>query len=119
MEIYHQWLESCRQCGIPAISTDTAARLMSVLLENGNNEAMTHDNKFLADVEYIQKRFHIEGGETPDKEFQILLKKYVKELKDFYEANKHLRFSKEKGLKAVVPEWAVKLFKDRYNMSLI
>ena len=70
------------------------------------------------DYQAISKKLREERGMTV-KEFQILLKKYVKELKDFYEANKHLRFSKEKGLKAVVPEWAVKLFKERYNMSLI
>lgn len=34
--VYAQWLESCRQADIPAISTDTAARLMAVLHEYGN-----------------------------------------------------------------------------------
>ena len=34
--VYAQWLESCLNADIPAISTDTAARLMAVLHEYGN-----------------------------------------------------------------------------------
>lgn len=45
--IYRQWLESCKQMGIPAISTDMAARLMAVLYEYGNNEGLTLSQKFL------------------------------------------------------------------------
>ena len=51
MKIYRQWLQSCQQVNIPAISTDTAARLMAVLHEYGNNEGFTYNQKFLADKE--------------------------------------------------------------------
>lgn len=37
---YKRWLESFRQIGIPAISTDTSARILAVVYSLGNNEQM-------------------------------------------------------------------------------
>ena len=119
-EFYKQWLEACREVDIPAITTDTAARIMAVLMENGNNEAMTHDRKFLDDVAYIQQRFHIHDMGVADGEFATLLRKYIKELQDYYEAHKEERIPDQgKGIKPVVPQWAKDLFLQRYNMKLI
>lgn len=57
MNTYCKWLESCKQVNLPAITTDTAARLMAVLYEYGNNEGFTLSQKFLAEKDYIQDRF--------------------------------------------------------------
>jgi hypothetical protein len=119
MKIYQQWLESCRKVNIPAISTDTAARLMAVLMEYGNNEGFTYNQKFLADKEYIQHRFGLIEMRTPEAHFHSLLKKYVKELQNYQEAHKLDETDKEHPYRNMAPDWAPQLLKDRYNMKFI
>lgn len=58
--------------------------------------------KCRAELEYIQKRFHIDGGEVPDSEIIEPLKEYIAELEKATE----------------VPKWAEKIFKDRYGIKL-
>ena len=80
--------------GIPAVTTDTAARVLAVLyVFGGEHEEMTLNVKFTQEVKYIQKQFHIEGGEVPDETFVLTLQHYVKELEKQNEP----------------PEWAVNL----------
>lgn len=118
METYKKWLESCLLCGIPAISTDTSARLMAVLYEYGNNEGFTYNQKFLADKEYIQERFGLKEMRTPEPKFHVLLKEYIKELQDYQETHKGEEVG-AKGYKPLAPDWAPNLLKERYNMSFI
>lgn len=96
-------------CGLPIISADTSARIMAVLYVHGNNEFMVHSPKFNVEREYIQKRFGIEGGVKPSAEIIILIKKYVKELEDYERDNPTHKY----------PQWAIKLFEDRYGFKLI
>lgn len=119
MKLYEQWMESCRQADLPAISTDTAARLMAVLHEYGNNEGFTHDKKFLADVKYIQKRFDLQAMGPPDPEFRRLLRHYLKELQDYQAAHKDDAPDPSNPLAPLAPEWAPRLLKERYNMKFI
>ena len=111
-----QWNDACLSIGIPALTTDTCARIMAVLLVHGNNEAFTHNMHFVADAEYIQKRFHLYGTGIVPAEFAELLRKYEKELEEYNELHKNEAegcvFSDAK------PEWAVKLFKDMYNINI-
>lgn len=93
---------------IPIISTDNAARLMAVLYVHGNNEFMTHCEKFNIEREYIQKRFHLQGSEIPDAEFARLLKGYVYQLEKW----------EKQHPKEPYAEWAVKLYEDRYGIRL-
>lgn len=95
--------------GLPIISTDTSARILAVTYVHGNNEFMCSSPKFKVETGYIQKRFHIEGGETPDAEIVRLIQQYVSELELFEKRN-----PKEK-----YPEWAMSLFKQRYGFKLI
>ena len=71
---------------------------------------------FVSDAEYIQKRFHLYGTGVVPSEFSILLKKYEQELEEYNELHKNEAegciFSDAK------PEWAVKLFKDMYNINI-
>ena len=53
----HQWNEACLQLGLPSLTIDTSAKIMAVLYQYGNNEAMVFNYHFVADCEYIQKRF--------------------------------------------------------------
>ena len=105
----YQWNEACLQLGLPSLTIDTSAKIMAVLYQYGNNEAMVFNHHFVADCEYIQKRFHIQGGETPDAEF---VAKYNKWLSDILEYEKN-----HPGTDDIVP-WAVKLFKDMYDIKL-
>lgn len=102
------WNEICLNADIPAITTDTAARLMAVLMYHGNNEELTHNTKFMADCEYIQKKFHIFGGELVDSEFSSKLIEYSKELEEYEKSN---------GDNSKT-QWAKDLFKDMYDIVI-
>ena len=97
-----QWNEACLQVGIPALTLPTCARIMAILYHYGNNEALVLSPHFRADCDYIQKRYHIDGGETPDADF-------VKELQ---EVNEQLEGKPEP------PQWAVDLMKGMYNIQI-
>ena len=119
MKIYQQWLESCREAGLPAISADTAARLMAILHEYGNNEGFTYNQKFLADKEYIQDRFGLREMCVPDPKFCGLLKRYIKELQVYQNVHRDDERSKDHPHRHMAPDWAPQLLKERYNMKFI
>ena len=111
------WNEACLQCGLPAISLDTSARIMAVLhVESGCTTAVTHSPKLRADLKYIQRRFGIEGGATPDAAFVRSFRRYVSEIKA------HQRQSKGRTALTLAeqawPEWARQLYMDHYNVNL-
>ena len=102
-QLQRDWLNACMAADIPAVTTDTAAKVLSVLyVFGGEHEEMTLNVKFTQEVKYIQQRFHIEGGEIPDKKFVLAFQHYTKELE------KHNN----------PPEWAINLYKDRYGIKL-
>lgn len=112
------WNTACLQMGIPAIRTDTCARIMAVLYMYGNNEYMVYNKTFLADVRYIQDRFGLHGAGTLQHDFAVLLKQYVKELEDYEE--RHKEDAADGALfKSHIPAWASKLFDERYGIKLI
>lgn len=100
-----QWNEACLQVGLESISVQKSAKIMAVLMVLGNNEAMVMNQHFVADCEYIQKRFHINGGETPDATFAEYLKEYVADLQ-------------EADRQEFIPQWAEKLFMEDYEIKL-
>lgn len=101
--------ESALKVGLPIISMDNSARILAVLYVHGNNEFMVHSDKFNVERDYIQKRFKIEGGEKPDPIIIPRLKQYIKELEAFEKEYPDQRY----------PEWADKLFRERYGFRLI
>lgn len=101
--------DTALQAGIPIISLDTSARILAVLYVHGNNEFMVHSDKFHVEINYIQKRFRIEGGDSPDRAIIPKLKQYIEELEQFEQTYPNKRF----------PEWADKLFRERYGFKLI
>lgn len=116
---YKRWLHDCLTVGIPAISTDTAARIMAVLYEYGNNEGFTFNQKFLAEKDYIQDRFGLREMCVPKPEFHALLKQYVKELEEYQEAHKNDPMDNAHPYRSLAPDWAPRLLKERYNMKFI
>lgn len=116
-QLQQDWLEACLSAGIPAITTDTAARIMAIIyVHGGEHEEMVLNKKFTNDVRYIQNRFGINGGEVPDMQFVREMKRYIKELEDYQK--EHPRYSDGTTPKTSIPEWAHKLMRDRYGMKL-
>lgn len=97
-----QWIYSCKAAGFNPISTDTAARIMAIVYEF-DREDITHCPKLLADLEYIQSEYGIDGGKIPHSDFQRLFSKYAREI----ESND-----------CEPTGWAKKLMKDNYNIKL-
>ena len=112
------WNDACLSAGLKSISTDNAARIMAVVYVHGNNEAFCFNQKFLADVDYIRKEYHIGGSEIPDPEFSRLVKVYSDELEQYYQEHKDEK--KGEGVfRDPKPQWAIDLFKNEYDIKLI
>lgn len=96
-----QWNEACLSIGLPALTLDTAARIMAILYRYGGGmEDFTLSPHFMADCRYIQKRWHIEGSETPDAEFVEVLQEIDETLED------------------EPPQWAIDLIWNMYHIKL-
>lgn len=101
------WNDTCLAAGIDSISMSHATTTAAMLLVHGNHEAFTHNTKLVADLQYIQQRYNINGGGTADPDFAEELKASVKELEDY---------EREHGFKAV-PKEAKEYFKRMYNVE--
>lgn len=97
-----QWNEACLKIGIPALTLHTCARIAAILMHYGNNEAMVLSPHFRADCDYIQQRYHVQGGESPDIEFVAELQEVNRELEG----------------QAEPPQWAKTLMKEMYNIEI-
>ncbi|WP_455093518.1 hypothetical protein [Prevotella histicola] len=114
------WNNTCLSANIPAITIDTCARLFAIVYVLGNNEALVYNKSFLSDVEYIKKRFHIDGSEVPDEKFSELLKKYVSELEDYAPASGEQHSPTNRTIfKTQAPKWATELLHSRYGIKII
>ena len=111
------WNEACLQAGLPSISRDTSARIMAVLhVESGCTTAVTHSPKLRADLKYIQQRFGLFGGATPDAAFAQTFRRYVREIEAHQKINRgNTSLSKEEQ---AWPAWARRLYRDSYNVNL-
>lgn len=109
--------EALLSVGIPAISLDTSARIYAVLYVHGNREEFVLNGNFVADVEYIQKKYHISGGETPCADFVFALRKYIKNLEEYERTHQD---DKVEGclFNPKIPLWVKELFKSRYDIKL-
>ena len=72
--------ESALAVGLPIVSRETCAIICAMLLVWGNDERFTHHHRLVCELRYAQKRFHVEGGESPDAEFAAILQSYVSQL---------------------------------------
>ena len=66
--------------GLPIVSRETCAIICAMLLVWGNEERFTHHHRLVCELRYAQKRFKIEGSESPDADFTRLLQSYVSQL---------------------------------------
>jgi hypothetical protein len=72
--------QSALAAGIPIVNRETCAIICAMLLVWGNSEEFTHNHRLVCELTYAQKRFHVEGGESPDPEFSAILQSYVSQL---------------------------------------
>lgn len=102
MTNYEMVLEASLLAGIPMINTDTSAKILAVIyVLGGGEEKIVYNPKLIADIRYIQKRFHIDGSETPSKDIIPMLREYVANLSD----------------KSQDHQWVNRLFKERYDFE--
>lgn len=97
-----QWNDTCKAAGLKPICFDTASRIMAIVYKF-DREDITHCPKLLADLEYIQNEYGIDGGKIPHPNFQDLFAKYAKEIED-------------NGCEPT--EWAKNLMEENYNIKL-
>ena len=97
-KVTREWMEMCLSAGFPYLTMDTAARVL-VVFDLYNSEDMTFSPRLTIDLVYIRRRFHLEGGESPDP--------------DFVEAVNAIRAPLMK--QDAAPPWAKALFKERYG----
>ncbi len=108
MEQFRQDLyNDCLLADLPIISRDTAAKILAIVGLQGGDERIVLSPKCQCDLKYIQERFHIQGGETPDIVVARLMKRYTKELKEYTDAHN-----------GEWTDWAYKLFQERYGFRL-
>lgn len=101
------WNDTCLAAGIDSMSVGKAAMTAAMLLVHGNHEAFTHNTKLVADLQYIQQRYHINGSEVADSEFAEVLKYCVEELESY---------EKDNGFLAIPKDYK-KWFKEMYNVD--
>ena len=99
-----QWNATCLAAGLTAISKRNAAIILAITyVYGGEREVFTHDEKLMADLEYIQIAYGFEGGNVPDEDVSEMYKQYVEEL------------SKDTNS---IPQWAVDYMQDNYQIKL-
>lgn len=92
------------QAGLPIVSTETCAILCAMLLVWGNTEEFTHNHRLVCELQYAQRRFHIEGGETvTDPRFRTALNYYTDLLTLCQQRENH------------VPDHIDQMFQERYG----
>lgn len=100
--IWWQMADTALAAGLPFLSTDTAAKILSAVLRyGGGNEQMVFSAHFRADLHYIQERWGVKGGESPDPDMVEAVKEYRAQM-----------------VSDDPPTWLKELFKERYNVKL-
>ena len=102
--------QTCLNANIPILSRDTAAKILAVVYLQGGDERITLSPKIKCDLEYIQDRFDIHGGETMDAELHRRTKAYIRDCEAYF---------KSQGEKQSWewPKWANDLFQERYGFK--
>lgn len=109
-DFYKALLATARSAGLPIIGKYTAAKILFIVYAyGGSREEFSLSSKFKADMEYIQKEYEFEGGETPDAEVTA----YIQQL----------QAENPTDVAAIrtgdTPQWAEDFCKQRYGFSII
>ena len=103
---YLATLRTADAVGMAVVKKDDLARAMAIIYNEGGNEQFAHSYKLMAETQFAQEKYHIQGGETPDPRFLTLVKRYIREI-EIYQENLD-----------GYPDWAHILMKERYGIKL-
>lgn len=106
LDFYLATLHTADAVGMNVVREVDLARVLAILHVAGNNEEMTHSYKFLGDVKFAQDKYHLRGGEIPDRAFCTLFNRYRRELEAYEQAH------------GDYPKWAYRIMKERYGIKL-
>lgn len=105
LDFYIATLRTADAVGMNVVREVDLARVLAILHVAGNNEGMTHSYKFLGDVKFAQEKYHLRGGEIPDRTFCKLFNRYRCELEAYKQAHKDF------------PKWAYMIMRERYGIT--
>ena len=94
---------SALEMGLPIVNRETCAIICAMLLVWGNHEMFTHNHRLVCELRYAQKRFHVEGGESPDIYFADIMQGYVSQLQLMQDRESR------------VPDHIDQMFQERYG----
>ena len=78
---YGKLIATSELAGLKIISDDWCCKLLAWLLVYGRgNESVVQNNKLFVDIITAQTRLKIKGGEMPDAELAVVMRKYVDEI---------------------------------------
>lgn len=79
-EYQQRWAmyQSALDAGIAIVNTETCAIICAMLLVWGNTAEFTHNHRLVCELQYAQRRFHIDGsGKVSDNNFLTALSYYT------------------------------------------
>lgn len=97
---------ACRQMGMAIVPMDTGARIMAWVGLQGGDERVCLSPRLKCELQHLQELYHLQGGETPDKDFVLLIQEYTKELKGYTSTHD-----------GEWPAWLNNLIQERYNFT--
>ena len=97
---------ACRQFDMAIVPMDVGARVMAWVGLQGGDERVSLSPRLKCELEHLQELYQIKGGETPDKDFVMLVQEYTKELTDYTDAHD-----------GEFPEWLNNLIEERYGFK--
>lgn len=111
---YKKMLDTALAVGLPIIGKWTAARICFITYYwGGSREEFTYSPKLHAELEYIQKKYGIEGTSCPDVEIVGYIKQLETEQLEYEKQFDNSYLATDK-----VPQWANNICKERYGFSL-
>lgn len=111
---YKKMLDTALAVGLPIIGKWTAARICFITYYfGGSREEFTYSPKLHAELEYIQKKYGIEGASCPDVEIVGYIKQLEAEQLEYENQFDDSYLAADK-----VPQWANDLCKERYGFNL-
>lgn len=111
---YKKMLDTALAVGLPIIGKWTAARICFITYYwGGSREEFTYSPKLHAELEYIQKKYGIEGTSRPDVEIVGYIKQLEAEQLEYEKQFDDSYLAADK-----VPQWANNICKERYGFSL-
>jgi hypothetical protein len=117
MSLRSQILDSFFYAGIPVVSIDDCCKLLAIVyVLGGSMEVFKYNDKIASEIEYAQKRLNVGEGLTVIGEYASIIRRYVKELEEYYEAAPY-DAGNQAPLARQHPKWVVDFMDKRYGLK--